>query len=187
VKTNPHVYDAISSVIDGVDQVAKQMEAKWGVGRLELLVDDILREKFRRQQRHFDEATKNHDDVERVRQAGAAMKRGYEALDAAAAAAGATLLDPEIWEVPLSDGRVVAFCRTMPGAFAVYRAGRYLEVWTIEEVARLIEAFPEASKAKEVFPGAIVTGGRAKLPPQDDREFAVSQSLPAASPKNLKF
>ncbi len=47
---------AIRSVIDGVDHVAVEMENKWGVGRLRLLVDDDMRERFDRQAMLFNEA-----------------------------------------------------------------------------------------------------------------------------------
>jgi hypothetical protein len=156
-------YDAIQSVVDGVDEVARQQEAKWGVGRLELLVSDDLREKFRRQLRRFNEAVTEHD-VERVRQAGAAMRRGWEALDKAAAEAGAPTLDPDIWEIPLSNGRVVALCRGRADAFAAARAGRHIDVWTTEEIARVIEKFPEIALAKQTLPGALVERIRVKCP-----------------------
>lgn len=154
-------YDAIRSVVDGVDEVAREQEAKWGVGRLELLVSDDLREKFRKQLQRFNEAIAVHD-VERVRQAGPAMRRGWIALDFAATAAGAATIDPDIWEIGLSDGRVVALCRSKADAFAVYHAKRHVDVWTTEEIARLIEAFPQIALAKSTFPGALVESVRSK-------------------------
>ena len=36
----------IKAILDGVDAIARQMEGKWGVGRLRLLVGDALRIKF---------------------------------------------------------------------------------------------------------------------------------------------
>jgi len=154
-------HDAIQSVIDGVDQVASEMEAKWGVGRLELLVDDELRTKFRRQLERFNDAIQGYD-LERVRQTGGGMRRAWEALDKAAAIVGAKQLDPEVWEIAMPDGKVIAFCKTMPEAFHVARAGRYIDVWTVEEVARLIEKFPEIALAKETFPGALIKSARSK-------------------------
>jgi hypothetical protein len=154
-------YDAIQAVIDGVDQVAQTMERKWGVGRLELLVGDDLREKFRRQLRRFNEAITEHD-VYKVRQAGDGMRRGWAALDKAAATAGAGQLDPAVWEVRMPDGRVAAFCRENVDAYAATWSGRYVDVWTMAEVARIIEKFPDIALAKTVFPGATVTNVRTK-------------------------
>ena len=154
-------YEAIQAVVDGVDEAARQQEAKWGVGRLELLVSDELREKFRRQLRRFNEAVTAHD-VERVRQTGQAMRRAWEALDRAAEQADAEILDPEYWEIGLSDGRVIALCRTKHDAYERHRQDRYVDVWTTEEIARLIENFPEIALAKSTFPGALVESVRAK-------------------------
>lgn len=167
-------YDAIQAVLDGVDELARQMERKWGVGRLELLVDDELREKFRRQQRRFDDALQERD-VYKVRQAGAAMRRGWEALDRAAATAGAKQLDPSIWEIQMPDGRVAGFCRDNTDAYAATWSGRYIDVWTIEEIARIIEKFPEIALAKQTFPGATVVNVKHRpLPkPCDDVPFTV--------------
>lgn len=154
-------HDAIQAVIDGVDEVARQQEIKWGVGRLELLVSDELREKFRRQQRRFDEAITEHD-VEKVRQAGNGMRRGWEVLDKAATQAGATNIDPDIWEIGLSDGRVVALCRSNAEAYAAYQANRKADIWTTDEIKRLIENFPEIALAKSTFPGALIKSAKAK-------------------------
>jgi hypothetical protein len=161
-------YDEISAIIDGVDHVAVEMEAKWGVGRLELLVDDDLRGKFRRQGAQFDDAIREHD-LDRVRRHGAAMRRAWAALDAAATAAGASVLSPEVWEVGMADGRVVGVARTNADAFAVTRSGRYLEVWTLEEIARVIDGFPDmVVQAKQMFPGTLVTSVKARRPREPD-------------------
>ena len=48
--------DKVRAIIDGVDQLASEMEAWWGVGRLLLLVSDEYRERFDRQRRKFNAA-----------------------------------------------------------------------------------------------------------------------------------
>jgi len=156
-----HDYDAIQSVIDGVEEVARQCENRWGVGRLELLVSNDLREKFRRQLVRFNEAIEEHD-VARVRITGAAMQRAWAALDQAATEAGAQLLAPEYWEALLPDGRVIAFCRDNVDAFAVFREGRLMDIWSTNEILQLIKSFPEIVLAKDTFPGATVTSARSK-------------------------
>ncbi len=65
---------AIKSVIDGVDHVAVEMENKWGVGRLRLLVDDDLRERFDRQAQLFNEAIL-FNDAKAVRRHGEGMRK----------------------------------------------------------------------------------------------------------------
>lgn len=169
-------YDAIQAVIDGVDQCAREMERKWGVGRLELLVEDDLREKFRRQLRRFNDAITERD-VYKVRQAGAGMRRGWEALDGAAASAGAKQLDPEVWEIRMPDGRVAAFCKDNTEAYAATWTGRYVDVWTVDEIARIIEKFPEIALAKQTFPGVTVTNVRSKRIPEPIEEIPFEEEL----------
>lgn len=164
-------YDAISAITAGVDAVAVEMEQRWGVGRLPLLVDDVLREKFVRQLRRFDEAIMSND-VERVRTSGAATKRAWQALDDQATSSGQKQLQPDCWEVRLEDGRVVALCRTDAEAHAEVRSGRHVEVWTIDEIARIMFAFPGLGNAKQVFPGATVESVKARrLEYPDDDEL----------------
>ena len=180
LRQSPAEYDAIQSVVDGVDEDARRQEAKWGVGRLELLVPDELREKFRRQLTRFNEAIIKQS-VYDVRQSGAAMRRGWEALDRAATAAGAEPLKEDMWEILLPDGRVVAFCRDNTHAYAVFRSGRKVDVWTPEEIARLIDKFPEIALAKKTFPGATVVSARSKqteddVPFDDERDDSASDA-----------
>jgi hypothetical protein len=47
---------AIRAIIDGLDDVALTMERTWGVGRLRLLVSDLLRAKFDAQKDKLDAA-----------------------------------------------------------------------------------------------------------------------------------
>ncbi len=170
-------HDAISAVTAGVDAVAVEMESRWGVGRLSLLVSDELREKFTRQLRRFDQAIVSND-VERIRQTGAATKRAWLALDKAATETGQQQLQPDVWEVRLADGRVVALCRTNAEAHAEVRSGRYLEVWTIDEIARIMFAFPGLGTVKQVFPGAMVESVRSRQAgePDEEEEFSLSST-----------
>jgi hypothetical protein len=168
------VYDAIQSVIEGVDEVARQNEARWGVGRLDLLVADDLRERFRKQQRRLDDAISQHD-LGAVSRAGEAMKRAWSALDQAARAAGHPELQPNVWEVAMPDGRIVAFVQSNAEAAILTRSARYLDVWTAEEVALVIAKFPEIALAKQTFPGATVKSARMKPRPID---WAVGDEIP---------
>ena len=71
---------AIKSVIDGVDHVAVEMETKWGVGRLRLLVVDDMRERFDRQAALFNEAVFTND-AKAVRRHGEGMRKAWLALE----------------------------------------------------------------------------------------------------------
>ena len=49
----PSAY-VIQAIVDGLDEIARGMERKWGVGRLRLLVSDLLRSKFDAQKDKLD-------------------------------------------------------------------------------------------------------------------------------------
>jgi hypothetical protein len=149
---------AIHAIIDGLDQVAVEMERKWGVGRLRLLVNDLLRAKFDAQKDKLDAAiAANQEHYIRAQAEG--MKRAWAALDKAASEAGHGPLSASVWECVLpSSGEVIAIVRTEAEAHHVCRKMR---VFSLEEIGRLIEALgPTVLAAKPVFPGATVGGIR---------------------------
>jgi hypothetical protein len=144
----------IGAAIEGVDLFAHEMERKWGVGRLRLLVCDLLRARFDAQKDKLDAAIEaNREPYVRAQAEG--MRRAWAALDAVATEAGHTPLSPEIWECVLpSTGEVIAIVRTEPEAHALCRDCR---VFTLEEIARLIDGLPKGVlEAKRIFPGATV-------------------------------
>lgn len=95
------------------------------------------------------------------------MAAAWRALDRAATEAGKAQAAPEVWEIALSNGRTVALLRNWQDAalFEAQRSDRSAQVYTIEEVGRLIEAFPEVVAAKAMFAGSEVT--RTKGPERD--------------------
>ena len=167
----------VKSIIDGVDHVAHAMEQKWGVGRLRLLVDDDMRARFDRQQVWWSQAVwppdasePNLREVERI---GEATKRGWLALDQAATASGQQPIDPNVWEVGLPDGRVLAIVKTNAEAHHVAKGDRELVVWSLEEVARIVDGASIVNAVKTTFPGATVTAVRdpTASPPIDPDEL----------------
>src|ERR1700761_9713547 len=96
-------YIAGRAHIDGADETACEMEAKWGADRLRLLVSPELREKFDRQRYLLNQAIW-HGDLEQVRRESGRMVSAWLALDRAATTAGQQPLSPQVWEVPLEDG-----------------------------------------------------------------------------------
>jgi hypothetical protein len=141
--------------IDGADETACEMEAKWGADRLRLLVSPELREKFDRQRYLFNQAIW-HGELEDVRRESGRMVNAWLALDRAATEAGKERLSPRVWEIAV-EGRAVAIVPTDHDAAAVNADGRELTVYTLEEIGRLLAAYPQIAQAKAVFPGATVT------------------------------
>ena len=152
----------IQAMINGLDQVAHAMERKWGVGRLRLLVSDLLREKFDEQKDRLDAAIAS-DEERYVRIHADGMRRAWQALDRAAVEAGEKPLAPEVWECVLPDtGEVVSLVRDEAEAHHIARECR---VFTVTEIAKLIAGLGETVlEVKRQFPGAAITGIRCKPP-----------------------
>jgi len=169
VKTSPAAMDAITSIIAGVDHLATEMEAKWGCGRLRLLVGDELRIRFDSQRRKWNGAVYS-GSLPDVELQATRMRAAWQALDRAATEAGHQPLAPDVWEFTGSDGRVIAFCRDDVSAHAVAATlnGRAVEVWTPREIAALVERYPVLRVVKQEFPGARVERIRTSLPEGGD-------------------
>lgn len=158
----------ITAHMQGVDQTAREMEAKWGVGRLPLLVSDDLRAKFIRQADKWadalgtawNSAMLTRDQLDAVIGKSAAMRRAWAALDAAAEEAGHRPITPWVWEAVLADGSVAAIVQTDAEAGKVIAEGRHVTVWTMREVANVIDALGVIKLAKSEFPGAKVQASR---------------------------
>lgn len=142
--------------LDEADQTAAQMETKWGVGRLRLLVSPELREKFDRQRALLNQAVW-HGDLESVRSQSARMIKAYEFLNRTATEAGHQPLDPQVWETTTSDGTVIAIVPDATHAHRVVAEGRKVAVYTMDEIGRMLSETNILSRAKLVFPGATVT------------------------------
>ena len=159
-------YDRGKSFIDGADQAAVDMEAKWGHGRLRLLVCDDLRARFDSQWRKFNEALSG-GDLEEVTTQAARMRNAWGALDRAATEGGHKPIDPVVWETVTPRGQVLAIVKTRAEAFHAVAAhsGRALRVLTLEEVGRLIDTCAGGLlDALEAFPGARVVAVREPKP-----------------------
>ena len=130
------------------------MERSWGIGRLPRLVDPDLRLRFDRQREKLNQAvTADNADIIKIQAEG--MARAWQALDNAAAAAGAEPLAPVVWECRLpASGKVVAIVRTEAEARHV---AKDREVWSLAEIALLIERMGDGVRqVKATFPGASV-------------------------------
>lgn len=162
---NSHgTYIAGRAYVDEADATAVELERKWGVGRLRLLVGAELCEKFDRQRYLFNQAIW-HGDLEGVRRESMRMVKAWLALDKAATEAGKTKLNPTVLETVLSDG-TVAVIVPHPGV-DVQTEGRRVSVYTLDEIARLLDGYPGLAKIKQQFPGATVTAVRERGDPLD--------------------
>lgn len=162
----PGTFIAAQAHINSVDHVAFTMEQKWGAGRLRLLVNVDLLERFDRQRYLWNQAIW-HGDLEAVRCESARMTVAWTALDKAATAGGARSLSPKVWEVVLNDGTVAALVKSPEEARAVITSGRKVAVYTLDEIARLLSHYPTIAQVKLTVLGATVEAVRRPSDPLD--------------------
>lgn len=164
---SPNDCQTLQAWFEEVEQARLEANAKWGFERLPMLVPPDLRAKFRANlerwskayQAAWDAPMLTRDLLDEVKARAGSMQRGWAALDAAAEEAGHRPIAPYVWEVPLADGAVAAFVQTQAEVGKVIASGRYVAVYTPEEIGNLINAIPEFFKlAKVEFPGARFVG-----------------------------
>lgn len=158
------------AAIDGADALEVEMELKWGRARLPLLVSQDLREKFYRQKYLFSHARWKGELID-VQRESDRMIKAWKALDRSATELGHLPIDPAVFEVTLEDGTVAAIVREPDLANKVSLDGRQLNIYTLEEIGRMISAFPELVAVKQAFPGATVEKMKMKV------EDALNQPL----------
>lgn len=161
-------YIAGRAYVDEADATAVEMEAKWGAGRLRLLVGPDLREKFDRQRLLFNQAIWHGKELEDVRTQSMRMVKAWLALDKAATEAGKGKADPRFIETVLADGTVaVILPDNVPAEAVGGDDGRKRVIYTASEIARLLDGYPGLAAIKAQFPGATVTAIRTKGDPLD--------------------
>jgi hypothetical protein len=166
--TTPGQYIAGKEFLDTADQLGVDMDRYWGVGRLRMLVDETLREKFDRQKYLMAQA-RWEGTLEDVKREGARMVKAYQALDKAAKDAGAKPCAPEVWEVGIEQGIfkgvVVAIVKNHEDVAKVQADGRHTIVYTLEEIGRLISFDNFSMTVKQVFEGGEVMPARKVIDP----------------------
>ena len=90
--------EQIKLALERLDEVATSYEKKWGVDRLQKLVDQDLAERFQEQLDLLNSALTRHAVLDVISHADA-LARGWAALDAAAESQGSPQIDAAAWEV----------------------------------------------------------------------------------------
>jgi hypothetical protein len=145
--------DAINVIVRSVALGAKELERKWGYGRLPLIAGVELAEKFDRQKVLYRQAI-DSDDLDGVRQHAAAMQRAWGALEAGALANGHQPTPPDQWEFLLPDGKLVVLVRDNAQRDQADLKGREAQVWSLDEIVSVITHHPLLAAVKDTFPGA---------------------------------
>lgn len=152
--TKHEILDAIDTINRVVDQRGREMDGKWGIGRLPTLVPIEWAERFRSQHRKYSTALWAYE-LDDVRKHGDAMLRAYDRLDQLATEAGRPGIDPNQWEIEGPDGLIILTKDPKRTDMAELH-GRAAQVWSIDEIARVVHTHPILAAAKEAFPGAEI-------------------------------
>lgn len=157
---------AVTDALKPLDRVARDMEARWGVGRLPRLVSPEMSARFGSARDRLNAAIRANDGEEVAKRA-AVLIRGWQALDRAATDAGCEALPLRTIGVE-HEGRayVVAWDRGDVHKAATL-ASDPARVVTVNELLVAWEALrAQVEGVKQAFPGAEVV--RAKLSPGGD-------------------
>lgn len=159
-------HDRITAAVLSVDEVARAMERRWGVGRLVRLVSPATLLRFRQAHALWTQAYSADRDAAEAERTSAMMVRAWKALDAEATAASHEPLAPTVWEGRTEDGRVLVITRTSEEALAIAGVAdeRARTIWTVDELARCVAMFEQISDIKRSFPGATVTAVSPRQP-----------------------
>ena len=159
-----------------LDEIASAMERKWGVDRLPRLVAADLAARFYSQVDKLNAALEVGSPAD-IEHHATRMATAWRALDAAAVAAGGVPLEPRYLEARLPDGRLLVIAGGPEDAWCLAQANRSAVVWSLEEIARVLDKFELVNVAKHHFEGATVTDCRPE-PSRPPPDWAKGDPLP---------
>ena len=150
------------SLVAQLERVKKDHDDRWGMKRIEMLVDANLRVKLNQQLERVFSAQQDRD-IERMEKAIAGMIKGYGVLDAWA-------LDNNIEEKPevnavewvMQDKSIMVVVQTHNDAIYYQQFRPELSnrhIWSMEELELLLESevIKDIMKAKALLPGTRMT------------------------------
>ena len=152
--------DICYAAIRSVDKVARDLEMKWGIGKLEELAPPKLAVAFEQARQNFSDAALGDDHNYLVQKADNLIQ-GWKAVEAYAIKNGRTPADEEVWYAiapPDAGGDKFAIVKHAADTAAVDRTD-YPRVYSLDEIARIIKAVETdmIAKTKEIFPDAKIT------------------------------
>lgn len=146
------------AIMGPLDVLATSMERKWGVGRLQTLVNEEWAVKFHSAATKLNLAIATLDLMQ-IREKAEVMRRGWVKLDELATATGQEPWQmADVWEVQAPNGQIYAIVRSdIDQRNAERKDG--VATYTLAEVAKILQAWDEdgqVSILKAQFPDARV-------------------------------
>ena len=162
IPRNQWEYDQIDGALKPLDALASEMEARWGVGRLQELVAPATAAKFQSAKHKLDLAIADGGVGEVIKRAEVLM-RGWQVLEQEAIDAGNKPMPADIWIASAEEeyGKPAVQYAIAKSNSDASLAQTDLMVYTLPEVARIIRAFNSGLLAnvdavKDLFPSAEV-------------------------------
>jgi len=128
----------INNWIIRLDDVARAVEARWGIDRLPGLVSPETQAKWQRHVAKLDDAITS-SDLPLVRDLAQGAIRGYARLEVEAVSLGAEKNRPEVWDIRSPEtGIHYRVCKTLQDA-RLWAFQPEAVVYTLEEIARILD------------------------------------------------
>jgi len=175
-------YKAGRTALDSIEAKERALHLAWGVGRARLCLAPDVRERYDAQEERLWRASREADLPTLLMEVGR-MEKALAAADKAAQACGVLL--PGVWEARMSDGSTLAIVQEREHAARVRARDRALEVWTVEELATLVEAQDAPLRALKRRFGAILTSMQAT--PLADPDAPSSEPFKDDSPADIRW
>lgn len=141
--------------LEMLDQVSIRYEAIWGIGKLPALSGADIHTKWIKQQEKLDAAIES-GTLDEVRDIVQGSVRAYEIMDASARKLGHKPMDADCWEVRHPEtGTLYRIYKSNTETFAPQSDGAI--VYSLVEIARILEAHQLVNVVKDHFPGVVVT------------------------------
>jgi len=157
-----------------LDNLARQMDARWGVDRLVGLVPPAIAERYGAAIAHL-HSVYDAEDPAQTAAAAANCMRGLQAMDAAATAAGHQPADPRVWMIE-ADGHRYGFVEDAALVAIAERNNPGVKIVTLRQAANSLAITQNAVVVAAVvnFPGATVTAIR----PRTQLEEEIGDEIP---------
>ena len=176
-----HRYPIVKAALDSVDEVARTLEQRWGIGRLQRIAPPDLAVKFAQATENFNEAC-NQDDHNYMVQKANNLIAGWKALERSAEKNGFSPADPKVWYLRAPDdaldGKPFAIIENT-GDYKRIEPDTVKRIYTLDEICRFIQFWEEknsmANTVKDTFPGSHITSIK---PNKENKEEFFDDEIP---------
>ena len=144
----------IRASLNSVDKVARDMEQRWGIGKLEELADPALATRFEQARQNLNHAL-GQESISEVVAKAEDMIRGWKIIEKKVLEAGHKPECERVWHMVNDEGKKYAFVNDSSDHV---HFDKDITVISMEEVLRVFEAHYEEvyGEVKKHFPGAEI-------------------------------